>query len=156
MEATIDEHIARWIQRLHQTPRSGCIDLSHSLPLLTVDLISHLCLGESFDCSTTQTDRLGFISAMRSGMIIQQYTSVFPELQDLISRLGKLRLFRPLVYPTYNDTIGVGPTMQLIHRALEKKNSDVCKDEVKTDLMSSFLARGLPRDQAESEMIIIL
>ncbi|KAF2444589.1 putative P450 monooxygenase [Karstenula rhodostoma CBS 690.94] len=156
MESTIDEHVKGWIAMLQGTARSGSVDLSTSLPLLTVDLISHLCLGKSFDCSKSKTDRYGFIRAMRSGMIIQQYTSLFPELQSVLAWLGKLRLFRPLVYPTHKDNFGVGPAMQLIHGALQKKINASHNGDTKADMMTSFIARGLPTDQVESEMIIIL
>ncbi|KAF2635619.1 cytochrome P450 [Massarina eburnea CBS 473.64] len=161
MQTVVDEHIKDWISMIwnkHATNKTGprSLDLSKSIPYLTVDLISHLCLGESFGCTEKQADSLGFIQAMRVGMILQQYTSVLLEANTCLSRLGRTYFVRPFIYPTHKDTVGVGKTMQRIHQAVMKRDDTNRAGELSGNLLDSFIARGLPEDQIYSEMIIIL
>lgn len=161
MEPVVDEHIKDWISMIWDKYSSNdyelrSLDLSTSIPYLTVDLISRLCLGESFGCTEEQEDKLGFIQAMRAGMILQQYTSVLLEANTCLAMLGKTFLFRPFIYPTHKDSVGVGKTMQRIHRSVKKRDSPDGTSGLHGDMLDSFIARGLPRDQIYSEMIIIL
>ncbi|KAF2793665.1 cytochrome P450 [Melanomma pulvis-pyrius CBS 109.77] len=161
MQTVVDEHIRDWISMIwdkYTANGTGLrnLDLSKSIPYLTVDLISHACLGESFGCTEKQEDRLGFIQAMRAGMILQQYTSVLLEANTCLSLLGRTFFFRPYIYPTHEDTVGVGKTMQRIHRAVRKRDDPNRVGERPGDMLDSFIARGLPKDQICSEVIIIL
>jgi hypothetical protein len=161
MERVVDEHIKDWIYMIWNKYSSNdyelrSLDLSKSIPYLTVDLISRLCLGESFGCTEEQEDSLGFIQAMRAGMILQQYTSVLLEAHTCLSLLGRLFFFRPFIYPTHKDAVGVGKTMQCIHRAVKRRDDPNRVSELPGDILDSVIARGLPKDQAYSEMIIIL
>jgi hypothetical protein len=161
MESVVDEHIKDWISMIwnkSSSDNTDCpsLDLSKSIPYLTVDLISHLCLGESFGCSREQTDKYGFINAMRVGMILQQYTSVLLEVNTCLSLLGRLFFLRPYMFPTHRSPVGVGKTMQRIHRAVEKRGSLSRVDETQGYMLDSFLARGLPEELIHSEMIVIL
>jgi hypothetical protein len=161
MEPVVDEHIKDWIAMISNKYSSNdyemkSLDLSTSIPYLTVDLISRLCLGESFGCTEKQEDNLGFIKAMRVGMILQQYTSVLLEANTCLSTLGKLFFLRPFIYPTHKNSVGIGKTMQRIHRSVKKREDPNRGSELPKDMLDSFLARGLPRDQIYSEMIIIL
>jgi hypothetical protein len=93
---------------------------------------------------------------MRVGMILQQYTSVLLEANTCLSLLGKPFFLQPFIFPTHRYTVGMGRTMQRIHRALEQKDDPGRVNELPRHMLDSFIARGLPMDQVHSEMIIIL
>jgi hypothetical protein len=119
IESAVDEQIKVWIDVIHERYISKGdelrkLDLAKSIPHLTVDLISRLCLGEALGCTRRESDPYGFIDSTRAGMLMQQYTTVLSEIQTLIAQLGKLPFLRRFVYPTPKDTLGVAPVMTVL------------------------------------------
>lgn len=107
-----------WIRDLH-TKQSRLdnkaleVDLAQSIPFLTLDIISHLCLGESFKCLETNTDQYGFLDALQSGMVAQPYLATLLELKNLLFALGKSKSIRARLFPNTGNQTGLGKVMQV-------------------------------------------
>lgn len=92
---------------------SVVLDLAESLPLLTLDIISHLCLGESFHCVRNEKDQYGFLDALKTGMVAQQYISVLLEIKSFLFWIGKFSFVRSNLFPNISDTAGIGRVMMV-------------------------------------------
>lgn len=118
MEAMVNEHIRKWISKLHDKKASMNRweiqeDLSHSLPFLTLDIITHLCLGNSFDCLEKDADPYGFLAAMQSGAVAQQYLSSLLEIKSFLFFLSGFSFIRSQLFPNLNDKAGIGRVMMV-------------------------------------------
>ncbi|KAF2179608.1 cytochrome P450 [Zopfia rhizophila CBS 207.26] len=161
MEPTVDEHIGEYLRMLDEKSASANgnaikLDLSQSIPHLTLDIITHLCLGESFQCIENENDRYGFLDALNCGMIFQQYISVLLEATNLLLYLGKLPFVRSRLFPNVNSSDGIGRVMLVIRKAVERKLAENEKGAPKKDMLDSFLSRGLSINQATSELVVVI
>lgn len=116
MEIQIDDHICRWLERIgdlglsHQgNPKA--FDIGKSIQYLTVDIISHLCLGEEFGCVENDSDRYDFLGAVETGTIASLYLSVLGELRGLLSFLTTIPFMHRLLVPSVKDKDGIGRVM---------------------------------------------
>lgn len=116
MEILIDDHICRWLERIRDLglPHQGspkAFDIGKSIQYLTVDIISHLCLGEEFGCVENDSDRYNFLGAVETGTIASVYLSVLGELRGLLSFLMTMPLMHRLLVPSVKDKDGIGRVM---------------------------------------------
>lgn len=114
----MEEHIHEWIEILNAKYVSAedkpvILDLSQSLPFLALDIISHLCLGESFNCIRNEKDQYGFLEALETGVVAQQYLSVLLELKSFLFWLGEFPVIRSYLFPNMNNPTGIGRVMQV-------------------------------------------
>jgi hypothetical protein len=96
---------------------SVSLDLSTAVPLLTLDIIAHLCIGKSIG-TRNSIDELGFFQALNTGMFLQQYLAVLNEIPTLLLRLGKIHWLRGLIYPQRSRSNGIGRMMLVSMREL--------------------------------------
>lgn len=87
------------------------LDLSVTIPLLTLDIIAHLCLGESFGNIEHETDVFDFFKALNIGMFFQQYTAILTEITTFLLSLGKLPWFHTWLFPKGSNSNGIGRVM---------------------------------------------
>jgi hypothetical protein len=118
VEAVVDEHLYQWM-RILETKQSISnnkaikVDLSRCIPFLTLDIITRLCLGESFQCLEADEDQYGFLDAMQSGMVAQQYLATLLELKDLLFFVAKPASVRSRLFPNTNNPNGFGRVMKV-------------------------------------------
>lgn len=117
-EATVDIHVRNWMRTLkdkQDTIKAGGfeIDLSSVLPFLSMDIITHLCLGEPFGNIETNSDRYQLLKALSSGMVAQQYIASLLELKMCLFWLGSLPLLRDRLFPNMRRPTGIGEVMQV-------------------------------------------
>jgi cytochrome P450 len=77
-ESIRDKHVQNWMQMLDKQLLSNQkgeiqVNLSRTLPFLSMDTITHLCLDEPFDNVKADTDHYGLIQTLSSAIVIQQY-----------------------------------------------------------------------------------
>ncbi|KAF7865203.1 hypothetical protein EAF04_006180 [Stromatinia cepivora] len=131
--------------------------LSKGLTSLTLDIITELCLGEPFHCLDKTTDPYGFFEALQTGVITQQYISVLLELKNLLFFLGRCDFIRSRIFPNRNDEMGIGRVMGIIHNLVERRLNGIGeKANLKQDVLSSFLSKGLTLHQASNELVVVL
>ncbi|KAF1951801.1 cytochrome P450 [Byssothecium circinans] len=101
----------------------------HVIPFLTLDIISRLCLGNSFHCLEADNDQYGLLDALHSGMVAQQYLATLLEFKDLLF---------------------------LSESRLRLRIANTTKQGSAKDMLDSFLSRGLRVDQATNELLVVL
>lgn len=116
IETQIDDHICRWLERIRDLGLSHqgspiAFDIGKSIQYLTVDVISHLCLGEEFGCVENDSDRYNFLGAVETGTIASLYLSVLGELRGLLSFLTTIPFMHRLLVPSVKDKDGIGRVM---------------------------------------------
>lgn len=181
MEATIDKCVRKWIGILDNkytstNDREVNLNLSQSLPLLTLDIMTDLCLGESFRCLEKGSEQYDFLEALQTGMVAQHYISVLPELKNLLFFVGRIPFIRSRIFPNTKDKTGIGRVMQVCLqswvvvtekqllkwiRLFTKLSSEGSMEPAKRldlygDILGSFLSRGLTLEQASSELVVVL
>ncbi|KAH7088266.1 cytochrome P450 [Paraphoma chrysanthemicola] len=161
MEHIIHIHVGNWLQMLNvksQTLYHGdlTIDLSRDLPFLSMDIITHLCLGESFGDVQFDTDRYSLLEELSSGMVAQQYIASLLEVKRCLFWLGGLPIFRTKLFPSAKQPTGLGQVMRIIQQKVEQKLAKKEQQTSMTDMLDSFLARGLDPEQAGTELLVVL
>jgi hypothetical protein len=74
-EFTVAANITQFLELIESKiepaqDKTARLDLSTTIPLLTLDIIAHLCLGESFDSIQRETDSFELFKALNVGMLI--------------------------------------------------------------------------------------
>ena len=124
MESTLDEHISNYLRTLDgkidsTSSRAIRVNLSQDIPHLTLDIITNLCLGESFRCVENEKDQYGFLDTPKRSMVYHQYISVLLERTKLLLYIGKVSFFRSLLFPNANSSDGIGRVMLVSFKHLE-------------------------------------
>lgn len=139
-ESTMDGYMAQYLQMIERKietahNKTTDLDLSATIPLLTLDMIAHLCLGESFGSIQHETDTFDFFTALNLGMLFQQYIAVLPEITTVLLGVGKLPWLRTRLFPKGSNSNGIGRVMlvsrppqeltleQLLNKPLESPRS---------------------------------
>jgi hypothetical protein len=117
-ETIMDTHVQNWMQALDKqllASQDGelTVNLSRTLPFLSMDIITHLCLNEPFGNVRSDTDRYGLINTLSTAMVVQQYQASLPELNALLHWLGSLPFLRDIVFPSVKSYGGLGELMQV-------------------------------------------
>jgi hypothetical protein len=130
VETTVDDYTLRFLdfigRKIDAAPdKTAELDLSVSIPLLTLDMITHLCLGEPLESIENETNALNFLKALNLGMLLQQYVSIIPETSAIALSLGKLPWFRTKLFPKSSSPNGIGRAMIVSMRA-HKSIPNIC------------------------------
>jgi cytochrome P450 len=117
-ESIVDMHVSNLMEVLSKkqaTKPDGSIevDLSKLMPYLSLDIITHLCLGEPFGNVESDSDRHGLLQELSSGMVAQQYIASLLEFKSCLFWLGSLPLLRQRMFPTAKRPTGIGKIMQV-------------------------------------------
>jgi hypothetical protein len=116
VESTVAAYITQFLGLIESKiesaqDKTARLDLSNTIPLLTLDMIAHLCLGESFDSIQRETDSFELFKALNVGMLIQQYIAVLTEATKVLLTVGKLPWFRTRLFPKGSNSNGIGRVM---------------------------------------------
>jgi len=137
-----------------------------------VDIITDLALGEALGYIENDDDTYGLMSTIKQGNMVCQHFSVIHELNTLFFGLAQLPIVKRLVLPSATDKNGLGKIMgvcdhcsnlarfsltysiQIIRKAVDQRFES--HPAPRQDLLASFLKHGLPRREAEAELVISL
>jgi hypothetical protein len=116
VESTVAAYITQFLGLIESKiesaqDKTARLDLSNTIPLLTLDMIAHLCIGESFDSIQRETDSFELFKALNVGMLIQQYIAVLTEATKVLLTVGKLPWFRTRLFPKGSNSNGIGRVM---------------------------------------------
>ncbi|KAH7077714.1 hypothetical protein BKA63DRAFT_489262 [Paraphoma chrysanthemicola] len=161
MEHEIDFHVGNWLQTLNEKSQALyhgdlTIDLSRTLPFLSMDIITHICLGETFGDVQSDTDRYGLLEELSSGMVAQQYIASLLGVTRCLFWLGTLTILRAKLFFSEKQPTGLGQVMLIIQRKVQQKLAKKERLVSMADMLDSFLARGLEPEQAGSELLVVL
>jgi hypothetical protein len=153
VESTVAAYTTQFLELIEKKiesaqEKTANLDLSNAISLLTLDMIAHLCLGESFDSIQHETDRFEFFQALNLGMLFQQYIAVLTEATKVLLAIGKLPWFRTRLFPKGSNSNGIGRVMLVSIwnpnrscRTFAKPNTRKSAELYKTDALNEKAAR---------------
>ena len=182
MEAILDERFLEWTDYIErywtssdQTTRA--YDIARGIQYLTTDTISHLCFGRPIGFVAKHEDVHGFLGTLENRLPIAELFSVITELFTFLATITKLPMIKRILIPQNKDQSGVGKILgvcypilvdanrnnhrsfwtfgQISRRAIEKR-LDQGLDQCNSDILTSFLRRGMDTSQAETEITVSL
>ncbi|KAF4339672.1 pisatin demethylase [Fusarium beomiforme] len=125
------------------------VDATRVIRLFTLDVISHLSLGQEFGYLNADMDFHGIDKAFNEHLIILTLATDIPWLRNLIFSPLFLKLFGP----TEKDTKGVGPLMKVTNNIVRERYAP--EAEEKHDMLGSFKRQGLSMEECQSESLFM-
>lgn len=112
----MDRYLSDWIRMIDQfglseLENSNVFDIGKRIRFLTVDIITKLCLGESFGCIQSDSDQFGFLKTVETGAAIGQPLWVMHELFRILFWLTKISFVHRRLVPSAKDDEGLGKVM---------------------------------------------
>lgn len=124
-------------------------DLARKVQYFTLDVISSLAFGKQLGFLSEDKDMFDYIKTTESTLPILLLVTLVPWLLSVMQS-PRLRWLLPDV----RKMVGVGTVMKLAEAAVAERYGD--KPVVKRDMLGSFVAHGLSREQAETETVVQL
>ncbi|KAL0769401.1 hypothetical protein CaCOL14_008709 [Colletotrichum acutatum] len=153
LETAIDGQIQAFIRLIEERYVSTTgvfrpMDLCQKVQYLTLDIITSLAFGYHFGYVAQDADVHQYIKMTEQSMPAMMTLSVFPQLAKLLQS----PLFRQAM-PSEHDRVGFGKFIAVAKKVVaERLTSD--KTAKRRDMLGSFLAHGLSREEAEGETLV--
>lgn len=129
------------------------MELAKKVSYFTTDVISKLSFSGKFNDLRDDNDNMGYINEIESLFPKVFCTSVMPELIELLTKTGILKLLNPL-----NSTkMAFGKVMAITRAQIESRfGSDGKPIGPYGDMLGGFIKHGLTRQEMEQEAIVQL
>jgi cytochrome P450 len=126
------------------TKPSTPMDLAEKIPYFTLDVISHVGLGEPFGDLLADKDQKGYLQASEEGLKIGNtaFAMGFGWLRDT-------RIIGPAISPSEKDETGYGRMMAEARKIVDARRSR--STEGKSDMLASFIRNGVSGDDLFQE-----
>ncbi|CAI0642619.1 unnamed protein product [Colletotrichum noveboracense] len=153
LESTVDIQIQSLVRLIEEKYVSTAVnfrpvDLCRKIQYLTLDIITSLAFGYHFGYLEQDADVHRYIQTTEESMPVMMTLTVFPQLAKLLQS----PLFRRAM-PSEHDRVGFGQFIAVAKRVVaERLMSD--KTAKRRDMLGSFLAHGLTREEAEGETLV--
>ncbi|KAL0933071.1 cytochrome P450 [Colletotrichum truncatum] len=153
LEFTIDKQINSFVQLIEEkyvsTPTVfRPMDICRKIQYLTLDVITSLAFGYHFGYLERDTDVHHYIQMTEESMPVMMTLTVFPNLAKLLQS----PLFRR-VMPSEHDRVGFGKFIAVAKKVVAERLM-LDKTAKRRDMLGSFLAHGLTREEAEGETLV--
>ncbi|KAI0595897.1 cytochrome P450 [Biscogniauxia sp. FL1348] len=159
IEAGVDEQIASFaalIRQKYLSPASGDggadhlrpMDLAQKVNYFTLDVITRVAYGREFGYLKTDSDVFNYIAMTEKLVPTITMMAEIPYIGRIALSEAALRL----VGPKPTDKEGMGRMMGIAQQIVGERFGPDAKDEA--DMLGSFIRRGVPRRQCESEVLI--
>lgn len=155
LEHQIDKQVAGLVNLLETKYLSTTdgdhkpVDLARKVQYFTLDVISALAFGTELGYLATDRDLFDYIQTTESTLPIMLATALMP---GLLSVIQSPRL--KWLIPDVRNMAGIGSVLGVAHSAVAERFGD--KAVVKKDMLGSFVAHGLTRQEAEAETVVQL
>ncbi|ERS98938.1 hypothetical protein HMPREF1624_04131 [Sporothrix schenckii ATCC 58251] len=152
LEAAMDKEILAFVDLLERKYISTDtdyrpVDLARKVQYLTLDVITALAFSKRFGYTEQDADVYSYIKITEDSMPVMMFLSIFPGLAKVLQS----PLFRRLM-PSEHDRVGFGRFIAVAKQIVgERLASDQPK---RRDMLGSFLAHGLTREEAEGETLL--
>lgn len=151
LEPTIDEHVQQLIDLVRKyaiSRTSGApskrMDLSRKIPYFTLDVISHLSLGQAFGNLLADKDQNDYLKALEAGLKISNTVFAFG-----LEWLRSTPIIGPAISPSENDPSGFGRMIAEARKLIAARVSKAT--EGKSDMLASFIRHGVEGDDLFQE-----
>jgi len=122
-------------------------DFGRKAQYLTTDVVAHITFGKPFGFLSTDSDVYSYISIIEKQLPIMGMMLNFPESLKILNWPFFNRLL-----PKVGDEAGMGKLMGLAKEAAAERFGPGKK--IQKDMLGSFVARGLTREETEAEIIL--
>ncbi|KAK0707829.1 cytochrome P450 71A20 [Lasiosphaeris hirsuta] len=148
----IDEQVAGLVSLLEDKYLSTKtefkpVDLARKVQYFTLDVISALAFGKEFGYLKADADLFGYIETTESTLPIMLATAFMPWFLKIMQSPR----FKWLI-PNAREMVGIGNVMGLAQDAVAERYGD--NPVVKRDMLGSFVAHGLSKEDAEGETVV--
>jgi len=123
------------------------VDLARKVQYFTLDVISALAFGKELGYLAADEDLHSYIKTTESTLPIMLATALVPWLLNMIQ---SPRL-KPLI-PNVRNIVGIGTVIGVAHDSVAERYGE--KAVVKRDMLGSFVAHGLTKEEAEGETVV--
>ncbi|KAK5655564.1 hypothetical protein OQA88_5495 [Cercophora sp. LCS_1] len=151
-EQLVDEQVAGFVSLLETKYLSTKaafkpVDMARKVQYLTLDVISSLAFGKAFGYLKADTDLFNYIRTTESTLPIALTSSLMPWLLSVIQS-PKLQW----LMPSTRNMVGIGTVMGLAQDLVDERYGN--KAVVRKDMLGSFIAHGLTKEEAEGETVV--
>ncbi|RNJ52374.1 hypothetical protein D7B24_003737 [Verticillium nonalfalfae] len=123
------------------------VDLARKVQFFTLDVISSLAFGKSFDYLKADGDKFRYIETTESTVPVLLATALIPWFLNILQS-PRLKW----IIPSAREMVGIGTVMGLAQEAVDERYGD--NPIVKRDMLGSFVAHGLSKQDAEGETVV--
>ena len=146
MEPSIDSHVQELVElvRKYATSTDSAkpskpMDMAEKIPFFTLDVISHVGLGEAFGDLRADKDLKGYLKSTEEGLKIGNTAFAMG-----IAWLKDMPIIGPAISPSENDAEGYGNMMAEARRIIDSRRTKSM--EGKSDMFASFVRHGVSGD----------
>jgi cytochrome P450 len=151
LEPSIDTHVKELVDlvRKYAAPSasnkpSAPMDLAKKIPYFTLDVISHVGLGEPFGDLLADKDVNDYLKASEEGLKIGNSAFAMG-----ISWMRNAPIIGPLISPSEKDATGYGKMMAEARKIVDTRRSK--STDTKSDMLASFIRNGVSGDDLFQE-----
>ncbi|KAF2828344.1 pisatin demethylase [Ophiobolus disseminans] len=156
LEQSIDTHVKELVDLVHKyaatptsTKTSTPMDLSKKIPYFTLDVISHVGLGQPFGNLLADKDQNDYLKSCEEGLHIANTAWGLG-----ISWLPGAPIIGPLISPSEKDSSGFGKMMAEARKIIDDRKSK--STEGKSDMLASFIRNGVSGDDLFQEAFEVI
>jgi cytochrome P450 len=124
--------------------QSTPMDLATKIPYFTLDVISHLGLGQPFGSLLADEDQMDYLKASEEGLKIGNTAFAMG-----IGWMRDNAIIGPLINPSEKDPAGYGKMMAEARKLVNARRSK--STEAKSDMLASFIRNGVSGDDLFQE-----
>ncbi|KAH8732261.1 cytochrome P450 monooxygenase-like protein [Phaeosphaeriaceae sp. PMI808] len=151
LEPSIDTHVKELVALIRKyaepaasTKPSTPMDMAKKIPYFTLDVISHVGLGEPFGDLVANNDEKDYLKACEEGLKISNTAFAMG-----ISWLRNLPIIGPAISPSEKDASGFGRMMAEARKMIDARRTQ--STEAKSDMLASFIRNGITGDDLFQE-----
>lgn len=147
LEPSIDVHVKELVDLVRKYASSPAsidppthMDLAQKIPFFTLDVISHIGLGEAFGDLTADHDVKDYLKSSEEGLKIGNTAFAMG-----IAWLKEMPIIGPAISPSEKDTTGFGNMMAQARKIIVSRSQK--STEEKSDMFAAFVRHGLAGDE---------
>jgi hypothetical protein len=146
LEPSIDVHVKELVDLVHKyasstttTKPSAPMDIAEKIPFFTLDVISHVGLGEAFGDLKADKDLKTYLKSTEEGLRVGNTAFAMG-----IAWLKDTPIIGPAISPSEKDATGYGNMMAEARKIVESRRAKSI--EGKSDMFASFVRHGVAGD----------
>lgn len=131
--------VRKYASAAKSTVPSNPMDLAKKIPYFTLDVISHVGLGEPFGDLKADEDIKDYLKSIEEGLKIGNTAFAMG-----VVWLKDMPIIGPLISPSEKDTTGLGRMMAEARKIVDARRLRSMKDQ--SDMLASFVRNGVTGD----------
>ncbi|KAH8887290.1 pisatin demethylase [Thozetella sp. PMI_491] len=148
LESTVDKNVSALVRLIQKyASEKTAFDLGRKAQFFTMDTISNIAFGDAFGFVESDSDLYDYCKIFAEQMPVIIFTTIYPWLVNVL----QWPIVKSLL-PSEKDLIGFGKVLGIAKDVTNKRYAPDAKPQ--KDMLGSFMAHGLTKDEAESETLL--